>query len=324
MDSKNIKDNKKFFKLKFFFSRQNTYTKTFFSSIRIFIIIFCISIFTQNAVFANHGFADDPFTSKNQAEAEQKTASNKRYSTFKIFGSNYEKIEILDSQLQGTVYYLVSGHGGIDPGATTKYNGKTLCEDEYAYDITLRLARTLISHGAKVYLITRDPNDGIRDGWYLAPDKDERCFPNKKTPTSQAERINQRIQIINKLFVQNQGKYQRMVEIHIDSRSKDNKTDVFFYYSSKDSSLGQKMAKTIRNTMSEKYAEHQPGRGYNGTVSERNLNMLRNTHPIAVFLELGNIQHERDIKRFIVVQNRQALAEWIAAGMIKDYKSNKK
>ena len=30
---------------------------------------------------------------------------------------------------------------------------KVIAEDEYAYDVTLRLARMLISHSAKVYLI---------------------------------------------------------------------------------------------------------------------------------------------------------------------------
>jgi N-acetylmuramoyl-L-alanine amidase len=32
------------------------------------------------------------------------------------------------------------------------YNGKLIAEDEYAYDVTLRLARMLISNGAKVYM----------------------------------------------------------------------------------------------------------------------------------------------------------------------------
>ena len=66
-----------------------------------------------------------------------------------ILGKEYEEITVEDETLQGCVYYLVSGHGGPDPGAMTKKDGKYLCEDEYAYDVTLRLARNLLSHGAK-------------------------------------------------------------------------------------------------------------------------------------------------------------------------------
>lgn len=258
-----------------------------------------------------------------ELEVDQKGQSPKQVVKFEIFGSDYERIEIVSNALHGSVYYLISGHGGPDPGAVARYNGKTLTEDEYAYDITLRLARVLISHGAKVYMITRDMNDGIRDGWYLSPDKDERVYPNKKIPTGQTERLQQRVNVVNKLYVQNKGSYQRMVEIHIDSRSKGNGTDVFFYYNPQ-SVAGKRLAESLRSTMAEKYDKHQPGRGYNGTVSARALYMLRNSYPVASFIELGNIHHERDVQRIIMVKNRQALAEWLAQGLIKDYKANKK
>ena len=70
---------------------------------------------------------------------------------------------LYSTRLRGRVYYIVGGHGGPDPVAVGVCYGKSLCEDEYAYDITLRTARNLMTHGATVYIITRDPNDGIRD-----------------------------------------------------------------------------------------------------------------------------------------------------------------
>ncbi|MBQ5380717.1 MAG: N-acetylmuramoyl-L-alanine amidase, partial [Paraprevotella sp.] len=38
------------------------------------------------------------------------------------------------------------------------------------------------------------------------------------------------------------------------------------------------------------------------------------------FLELGNIQNEKDRKRLVLANNRQALADWICQGIVKDYK----
>ncbi len=257
-----------------------------------------------------------------QAKPAQKTEADNITRRFPIFGSQYQDVEIESNELDGAVFYLVSGHGGPDPGAVGYYQGKMLCEDEYAYDITLRLARNLVARGAKAYMIIRDPNDGIRDDWYLPHDNDEVCWPNLRIPANHNARLRQRKDAVNSLYMQHRGQYQRMIEIHIDSRSSGEKIDVFFYHDRR-SNKGKKLATTLRDVFDQKYNQHQPGRGYNGTVSDRNLYMLKHTYPVATFIELGNINHERDLRRFIIVSNRQALANWLADGLIEDYKNNR-
>ena len=76
----------------------------------------------------------------------------------------------------------------------------------------------------------------------------------------------------------------------------------------------------MKNTLQRKYKQHQPGRGFTGTVSERNLYVLRNTQPVGVYLELGNIRNSRDQQRLVLENNRQALAKWIAEAIVADYK----
>ena len=46
--------------------------------------------------------------------------------------------------------------------------------------------------------------------------------------------------------------------------------------------------------------------------------------PWLFFLEVGNIQNARDQKRLVIADNRQALANWIALAIEKDYKKSKK
>ena len=249
-------------------------------------------------------------------------ASTRKTTTYNIFGEKYKDVTQIDSELSGGVYYLVSGHGGPDPGAVGKLGGNSLCEDEYAYDVTLRLARVLIEHGALVYMITRDENDGIRDMSILKADNDEKCYPNLTIPRSQVSRLKQRTNAVNKLYTTNKGKTQRMVVIHVDSRSKGENIDVFFYHD-KRSKTGKKMATNLQQTFKEKYDLHQPNRGYHGTVSDRGLYVLKNSYPPAVLIELGNINHTRDQQRFMLENNRQALANWLAAGLITDFKNNK-
>lgn len=241
---------------------------------------------------------------------------------FDVFGKNYADVEIIDNQLKGAVYYLKAGHGGPDPGAVGIYGNWQLCEDEYAYDVTLRLARNLTQHGATIYLITRDPNDGIRDDSYLKPDKDEVCYPNLRIPLNQTRRLKQRTDAVNSLYRKHKGSFQRMIAIHVDSRSHGENIDVFFYHDHR-SDTGRKAARILQKTFQRKYDQHQPGRGYNGTVSDRNLYVVRNTYPVAVYIELGNINHRRDQQRFIISSNRQALANWLFEGLLEDFKTNK-
>jgi N-acetylmuramoyl-L-alanine amidase len=171
-------------------------------------------------------------------------------------------------------------------------------------------------------MITRDPNDGIRDESYLKADKDEVCYPNQVIPLNQIKRLRQRTDAVNNLYVKNKTAFQRMVAIHIDSRSHGENIDVFFYHD-KQSNTGSKAARILQKTFQEKYDRHQPGRGYRGTVSSRNLYVVKNTYPVAVYIELGNINHTRDQQRFLFTDNRQALANWLTQGLITDFKTNK-
>lgn len=240
-----------------------------------------------------------------------------------LFGKALERLEVIDQRLKGAVFYLVSGHGGPDPGAMGKIGNNILCEDEYAYDVTLRFGRELLRHGAKVYFIVRDPTDGIRNELYLKNNKDEVCYPDNKIPLNQVERLKQRVDAINILYLNDPpGMYKRSIEIHVDSRSTNKNIDLFFYFN-KGSKNGERLAVTMRNSIERKYKLKQPGRGYTGDVSTRHLYMLDKTIPTAVFIELGNIQHPRDLQRLIFENNRQALARWMFDGVMEDYQKSK-
>lgn len=266
------------------------------------------------------------FTKKGDLIAGRKYKLPSRFTTYKvpILGKDHENVKQVDNSMSGAVLYLVAGHGGPDPGAVGQISGHQITEDEYAYDIVLRMGKELISHGAKVYFIIQDPNDGIRDASYLKPDKDERCYPSQAIPRKQTPRLRQRAAAIN-ILARKESKlaYQRLIVIHLDSRSKKNKTDVYFYYHSA-SKKGKNLAYTLQQKMKEKYAKFQPNRGYTGTIGTRRLYMLQTTTPPSVFIELGNINNYKDQLRFIKSENRQALAMWLSEGIKENYLKEKK
>lgn len=241
---------------------------------------------------------------------------------YPIFGEDLAKIDSVSNRLDDTVYYLVSGHGGPDPGAVEKYNDKLIAEDEYAYDVTLRLARELLSHGAEVHIIVQDENDGIRDDRILELDTDETILSNP-IPLGQLARLKQRTEAVNDLYLKNRGKYQRLLVTHVDSRSKGTNIDVFFYHHEK-SNNGKRLAESIHQTFLEKYKKFQPNREYHGTFMERSsLYMVKNTLPAMAYIEIGNIRSKTDQRRILDPDNRQALAKWISEGILLDYESSK-
>lgn len=236
-----------------------------------------------------------------------------------ILGKNHENVKQVDNSMSGAVLYLVAGHGGPDPGAVGEISGHQITEDEYAYDIVLRMGEELLSRGATVHFIIKDPNDGIRDNAYLRPDHDERCYPSQKIPRKQTPRLRQRAAAINILArKEKKTAYQRLIILHLDSRNEGNSTDVYFYYHSA-SKKGKKLALNLQQKMKEKYAKFQPNRGYNGTIGTRRLYMLQTTTPPSVFIELGNINNKKDQLRFIKSENRQALAIWLCEGIKENY-----
>ncbi|MGB6154188.1 MAG: N-acetylmuramoyl-L-alanine amidase [Pricia sp.] len=252
---------------------------------------------------------------------QKKTSEIKNIKTreIPILGKKHATVLMKSERLAGTVYYLISGHGGPDPGAMGKLGGKTIAEDEYAYDITLRLARELISHGAMVYVIIRDENDGIRDDRILEIDRDEVAYLNEPIPLNQVKRLKQRVDIVNRLYERHRGAYQRLIVTHIDSRSVGQNIDVFFYHHEK-SKNGKKLAESIHKTFQKNYQKYQPNRVYSGTFEDRtSLYLVKKTRPAMTFIEVGNIRNKKDQRRILVHENRQALAKWISEGVLLDY-----
>ena len=236
-----------------------------------------------------------------------------------LFGKSLAKGKVEGGKLKGACIYVVSGHGGPDPGAIGKVGKTELHEDEYAYDVALRLARCLMQEGAEVHIIIQDARDGIRDDQYLSNGKRETCM-GKTIPLNQVARLQQRCDAINNLYKKEKDEYTycRAIFLHVDSRSVGEQTDVFFYHR-EGWSKGLRLASQLRKTFQTKYDKHQPNRGFEGTVSTRGLYVLTHTHPVSVFVELGNIQNSHDQKRFVLSSNRQALAKWITEGFINDF-----
>ncbi|MGI6046523.1 MAG: N-acetylmuramoyl-L-alanine amidase family protein [Petrimonas sp.] len=237
----------------------------------------------------------------------------------KIFGNKYKDFAIVSDNLKDACFYIISGHGGPDPGATTRVNGHELHEDEYNYDFSLRLARNLMMQGAAVYMVIQDEYDGIRDERYLANNNGETCW-GEPIPKSQIDRLKQRVEKVNDLYAGDKDKFKYVfaVEVHIDSRNPKKQIDLFLYYA--DNPQSRLTSYTLRDEVLKQYKKHQPNRGFSGNVSYRNLYILRELNPPAIMVEVGNFQNTRDRLRILDPNNRQAIANWMTNAFVEDYK----
>ncbi len=256
-------------------------------------------------------------TSANQDNAAESVPINNKYTA--IFGPEYCKLSQQSDKLKGKVFYISPGHGGPDPGAMAKIGSCNICEDEYAYDVALRLARNLMENGATVHMVTQDANDGIRNDDILACDNDEKTMGTKCMPVNQLARLKQRTDMVNELYWSYRQKGitdQTLICIHVDSRSASTRQDVFFYYYEQ-SKRGQTLANKVQDVFKEKYAKYRSDSNYEGTVTSRNLYELRVPLPTTLYVELANIRNEADRKRILPSTNRQALANWLFEGLTR-------
>ena len=248
-------------------------------------------------------------------EVKKKPAHTILKKSQKLLGKNYD-FKLRGRSMENKVFYLVAGHGGPDPGAINTFRNKQLCEDEYSYDVILRLYKEIIEHGGIAEVIIEDPADHIRNEQFLPCDRDEKCA-GEKLPINQLARLRQRVNRVNQLFLKYRDEGildQTCISVHVDSRSRSSRQDVFFCHYGL-SAGGRTVAENIHNVFAEKYSRHRANGSYDGSIETRNLFILKNTMPKAVLIELANIQNTHDLKRIMLPGNRQALANWIFTGL---------
>lgn len=142
------------------------------------------------------------------------------------FKADVARLTPLSKALIGYKIVLDSGHGGLDPGAlaTVVVDGKTLymVEDEYVYDITLRLYTLLKRHGADVELTILAPNHTIRDNDRLESfvNQKNEVYNDKnatRRPVGGPDGLKQRVEIARNFYKKSAKNKRIFMSLHADS-----------------------------------------------------------------------------------------------------------
>ena len=229
--------------------------------------------------------------------------------------------------LRGWRIVIDPGHGGVDPGAivANKTGGDKpvyVVEDEYVYDIALRLYEFLRLRGAEVEMTLLSPNHLIRDNLPASATfvheqnevyNDKRYNQKKRSAARpRSANLNQRVRIANRFFKGAKRKRTLFLSIHADNSPGRPKGPLAIYL--KRNGKIDKQSRTFAQLMQK--ALDSPD--LKAQIKGRSLGVLRGNKAHAeILVEIRNVHDVGEAYRIRFHEKRQRDAERIAAGILK-------
>ncbi len=228
--------------------------------------------------------------------------------------------------LKGWRIVLDPGHGGIDPGAivsnmTGQKQRVYVVEDEYVYDIALRVYRELRLLGAEVTLTVISPNHLIRDN---LPAKT--TFVHEKNEVYNDERYNrrnsekvrprsanlsQRVRVANRFVKGARRGRSLFVSLHADNTPGRPMGPLVIYHKRRGrvDRRSRSFARVMRSAL------HQPDMP--AQERGRNLAVLRNNLAHAeILVEVHNVHHQHEAYQIRYHKDRQHHAKKVVSGIL--------
>lgn len=205
-----------------------------------------------------------------------------------IFDSELGQMSLRSETLKNAVYYLI-----VENEEST---------EDYARAITENLAAELMMHGAQVYILGKETADSL----------------SLHKPLTQMEKMGNYIEAINKRYIQNSGKYQRVLVIRATGVNAGNQMDVAVYHYNK-SELGQRFANNIQNVFKENSISNRTYKNVDMIFDDKgSLYLARNILPAISLITLENASKKSE-EKIAVRLDRKRFANLLTNGIMNDY-----
>jgi len=228
------------------------------------------------------------------------TLFKKGESLLEELNRSIDQSEKKGNSLEGYHIMIDPGHGGYDPGCVIQVedgNGDPvfIVEDEYVYDVSLRLYRELRLEGAEVGLTIISPNHGIRNG------EAGRTFVNQKNelynipslydgsrssklPIGGREGLSYRVEAAESFFTGVPRNRRIFISLHADNNPGAGEKRQFLYHED-DEGNSQQESRNLARIMAATFGEKSVSRGQhlyvlNGNPADR-----------AILIELRNLYY---------------------------------
>ena len=245
------------------------------------------------------------------------------------FDGKISRMGRLSDSLKGWHIVLDPGHGGLDPGAVvTNLDGNGnkvyVVEDEYVYDIALRVYVMLRLHGADVTLTLLSPNHLIRHS-----DPPIQTFVNEKNEVYNSEGYNKgnkrdhwpkggrngnlscRMNIAKNAFRNAPRNRRIFLSFHADIDHSAPNAPLVLYYQGRRTGKADSKSRNFAKSM-------ESFLGAGTVIRGQNLFVLRNNPaPIKVMLELRNLAYTDHAWALRFEELRQRDAEKVVRGLVE-------
>lgn len=225
------------------------------------------------------------------------------------FKNDIATLPVLSNNLKGYKIVLDPGHGGYDPGAIGKVdiNGHVyyLVEDEYVYDIALRLYAILAQHGADVELTILAPNHTIRNNEGLESfvnQKNEVYNSSSETrrPVGGRWGLKKRVEITGEFLENHSSTKSIFMSLHADSSE----------------TSGLVLTHTVYNQATKNLANHVIRQFKQGRIISDNYLVLKDNPAYAAVLVEVRSMFQDEAKHLLDSKERQKDAQRLADAIL--------
>ncbi|MEK7600807.1 MAG: N-acetylmuramoyl-L-alanine amidase [Patescibacteria group bacterium] len=234
-----------------------------------------------------------------------------------------EQKKATQKPLYGWMIVLDPGHGGSDPGASGMFSGQRVVEDEYVYDVALRVQRIIKSMGGVAVLTIQDKKTGERSlpAQEVFPDEGEEVYTARTTVVRAGTwGLNQRLVFGNSWYRKYPKHHRAWISIHFDVVGR--KKEIEGVRIIKGGSKSNQLAETLWGSFAERkwLREHAPVvQNGDRQYGLRSLHILNggNKFQEKVLIELGNFNNTADVWRVRNPVTREAYAAAIANALAR-------
>ncbi|WP_190809928.1 N-acetylmuramoyl-L-alanine amidase [Flagellimonas sp. S3867] len=206
-----------------------------------------------------------------------------------IFDDELANMSLKSRTLGNAIYYLI-----LESPAS---------KNKFIADIANNLAASLMVHGAKVYVFGSG----------------EENLSQSNPETAAKEKMGQYIEAINKRYLQNSGKYQRLLVIRANGLIENGKMDVAVYHHQK-SENSQRFAENIQKVFKDNSVSNRSYKDVERIFEDRNsLYLATNTLPAVSLLTIDGNSKTNSPNGIPVRSDKNNFTSLITSGILKDY-----
>ena len=259
------------------------------------------------------------------ARLKPKTAYARARALWEHFLQDVDRLGRRSDRLAGWHVVLDPGHGGVDPGCIMKGRDQDgqdfyVVEDEYCYDLSLRVAALLRMHGADVTMTVLSPNHLIRSNSpainTFVHDRTEvfnsASWHSSNTartwPRGNASHLDERVAISRRAFKGVPASRQIFLSFHADNDPTAGDAVTLFYQQT------SRSTDTVSRSFARKLLDAM---GAGARMKGRNLHVLRNNparHKLLV--EMRNLAYEEHVWAIRYEPLRQRDAEKVVRALL--------